>query len=145
MKKNRIKISLILTLNVLMFFALVRCSDTDFNQIDCNNCFEEEPQLGDLTVYFSENISDSVHLVIYRGYAGENMVEWDTYAKKSPYILPETPVGFLYSVRAIYLVGSDTIVVVDADKLETQFVSEVCSDDCYVFKGGVLHAEYKKK
>ncbi len=141
MKRNWINISLAIV-SVLILSVLVGCSGS--YQVDCDSCLEEKPQLSDLTIYFSESISDSVHLVIYRGYAGENMVEWDTYAKKSPYILPETPIDFLYSVRATYLVDSDTVVVVDADKLETKFVSEVCGEDCYILKGNVLHAEYKK-
>jgi hypothetical protein len=134
-----------LTFSTLVFLLLTRCETDpiDYENIDCNDCYEVEPTYSYLKIVFSENICDTVDITVYRGYMNESMIEWQGWATSSPLYLDATPLNNFYSVKATYSMDSTSIGVVDAEKLETHLIEGICENDCFIITGGVYDVEIK--
>jgi len=113
--------------------------------VNCDECFIEKPDSADLIIYLTINEDNPyVPLRFYRGEVEENVVEWvDTAYSETFYLY--SPVDEYYSLEAKYLRGSDTIVVVDGDKLKTNQVSDVCDTDCWIIRGGIMNARLRSE
>jgi hypothetical protein len=145
MKADIIKIASLLSISALLFLLLTRCETEpiDYENINCADCYEEEPGYSYLKITFSEDICDTVNITVYRGYVNESMIEWQGWATNSPFYLDYTPVNNFYSVKATYLTDTASIGVVDAEKLETHLIKGVCENNCYIITGGVYDVELK--
>jgi hypothetical protein len=146
MKRDSVKILIMLFSSVIIFLMLTRCEvdDIDYENIDCQYCYTEHPDLSYLEITFSEGICDSVDITVYRGYVDDGLIEWSGKVAKSPFKMYETPVTYLYSVKATYLKDSVSISVVDSDKMETHLIQGICDDDCFIITGGEYDVEFKK-
>lgn len=145
MRTDIIKILIVLGFSALFFLLLTQCeTEFDDENVNCADCYEEKPEESDLIIYFSDNICDTVHFIVYRGYLEESMIEWEGWATESPFHLNYTPVDFLYTVKATYLRDSISIGVVDSDELKTYLIRGVCDEDCYVIRGGEFDVKLKE-
>lgn len=146
MKKDYLKLLVFACISTCLFVFFTQCDNdyVDPENVNCNDCYTEKPELSALIINFSETISDSVLITVFRGYVNESMLEWEGYVKSSPFFLYETPVDNYYSVKATYLKNGTSIQVVDADELKTQFVENVCDSDCFIVTGGEYNVKYDK-
>jgi len=145
MKADIIKIVSLLSISALLFLLLTQCEteQIDYENIDCNDCYEVEPQDSYLKIIFSEDICDTVDITVFRGYVNESMIEWEGWVTQSPFYLDFTPVNNFYSVKATYSTDTASINVMDAAKLETHLIKGVCENNCYIITGGVYDVELK--
>ncbi|MEA1873680.1 MAG: hypothetical protein U9N51_04515 [Bacteroidota bacterium] len=145
MKADIVKIVSLLSISALLFLLLTRCEteSIDYENIDCNECYEEKPQYSYLKIIFSEDICDTVNITVFRGYVNESMIEWQGWATNSPFYFDYIPVNNFYSVKATYSKDAASIGVVDAEKLETHLIKGVCDNNCYIITGGEYDVELK--
>lgn len=129
---------------VFIWLAYSCGSDIFVVDVDCDECYYNEPDSADLIVDITINEENPfVPLVIYKGDVEENVVEFvDTAYGKTYYLY--SPVNEYYSIKAKYKKGDKTIYAVDGDKLRTKSVSDVCDTHCYVIKGGILDIRLKE-
>ncbi len=144
MKSDWLKIAILFCVSLLIFLTLTQCETEgiDYENINCADCYVVEPQLSYLIIHFSEELSDSVKFIVYRGYEGD-FVEWEGWAKESPFYLEETPVNNLYTVKATYQIDTASIGVVDSDKLETHYIKGICDENCYIIGGGEYDVQFE--
>jgi len=128
----------------LLFLAQAGCDEYLGSTVDCDNCFDVEPDSSDLIVDLTfDNGINSIPLVIYKGKIEEGSVEWIDKAYSSPFYL-YVAVDEYYSVRAEYLFGDKKIVAVDGEKILSKHVSsDVCGYDCWVVTKGTLDVSLK--
>jgi len=135
-------IFLLLVLSAVLF--VFSCDNDPFViNVDCNECYYDEPDSAYLIVDLTINDENpSVPIVIYRGNVEGEIVEYTDTAYKSTYYL-YSPVNEYYSIEAKYKKGDKTIIAIDGDKLKTKHVTDVCDTDCYVIRGGFLDVRLK--
>jgi hypothetical protein len=138
---NNVKI---LWLTVFCFFGLFNsCEKNRGITVDCDECYYEEPDSGDLIVYLTFNSENTrIPLTIYKDQVDDEWIEYIDTAISSPYYL-YVALDEYYSVVAEYKSGDKTIYAVDGDKIKSKFVTETCEFDCWIISGGVVDAELK--
>ena len=136
------------------FIISFSCEQGNFNfEVNCADCFKTKPDSADIIAYLTFNDQNQkIPLVFYRGkYNGnpkEDVVEWvDTADVKiysdGKYFL-SSPVNEYYSLKAIYKTKSGKeVVAVDGDRFITNHVTDVCDNDCWIVKGGILDVRLK--
>ncbi|MCK4921815.1 MAG: hypothetical protein KAS71_12270 [Bacteroidales bacterium] len=135
-----LKISAIL----ILFVAAFSCEQEDFTfNVNCNECYYPEPDTADLIMNFTINEENPfVPFILYMGDVEENKIDFiDTAYSEEEYLASAIDVD--YSIKAFYKKGSQTIIVVDGDKLKASRTSEVCDYECWIIKGGVLDLTLK--
>jgi hypothetical protein len=133
-----IKTILYITLIIIFF----QCDKIDF-QVDCSECYQIEPDWGELYVRVTINDENEyVPLVIYRGNFENDDIEYIDTAYEKDYYL-DVPLNKFYSVIAEYISGQDTICAVDGDKIRTKKNYDDCDEECYIVKGGVIDVRLK--
>jgi hypothetical protein len=139
-----IKRNTILWLMVVCFFGLFNsCEKYRGITVDCDECYSNEPDSGDLIVYVTiNNENKRVPLTIYKDQVDDEWIEYVDTAISSPYYL-YVALDKYYSVKAEYHSGNQTIYAVDGDKIKTKFVNEACDYDCWVVSGGVINVKLK--
>jgi hypothetical protein len=127
----------------LFVMLLTRCDNIDLT-VDCAECYQNEPEWGDIFVDVTINDENQyVPIIIYRGEFENNDIEYIDTAYESEYII-DVPLNLYYSVKAEYIVGSDTIYAIDGDKIKTKLNTEDCDQECYVIKGGNFDVRLKE-
>ena len=112
--------------------------------VDCSDCYQIEPEWGDLFVKLTINDeNDFVPLVIYRGNIENDDIEYIDTAYYKEYYL-QVPLNKYYSVMAEYISGQDTICAVDGDKIRTKKNYDDCDEECYIVKGGIIDVRLKR-
>lgn len=140
MKIFKIVIHTAFLLSILVFFS---CEGDLLETVDCSECYQTEPDTGDIKVDITINDQNpSIPLIIYKGDIDNNNIEYIDTAFSSPYYL-DVPIGKYYSVKAKYKVNEKTIIAIDGDKIKTKKVTDSCDEDCYIIKGGDIDARLK--
>lgn len=120
------------------------CEEILTLEVDCNECYFPEPDSADITVYVTidENIN-RVPLVIYKGKADARNVEYiDTAYTETYYLYVNT--NEYYSVEATYELEDKKVIAGDGDKLVTRHITDICSEECYVIRNGIMNVQLKK-
>lgn len=131
---------------LFIFAAIFSCEKNPFIfDVNCDECYLNEPDSADLIVDLTINKENPfVPLVFYRGEIEDNNIEWiDTAYSETLYLY--SPVEEYYSIKAFYKSGSQTLIAVDGDKLKTRKVSDVCDNECWVIRGGILDVRLKEE
>jgi hypothetical protein len=139
--KRLFTISLLLS---LAFLLLSGCNkDNIYQEVDCSLCFATPPDSGFIRPEITINVQNMrVPVSVYEGPVEEQrLVFRDTFSVPTPRI--ELPVEKEYSVTATYLKGTDTIIVIDGDKLEIKKAVGQCGGTCYVVTGGFFDLRLK--
>lgn len=133
------------TIIILSLIIAFSCENGSTFGIDCNECFNERPDSADLIIYCTINSENPyVPIKLYRGDVEDKQVDWvDTVYEKEYHLYSE--VGQTYSVEAKYKSGTKNIIAVDGDKMKTSQVTDVCDQDCWIVKGGILDVRLKDK
>lgn len=130
----------------IIFYFNTSCEEDIFAfNVDCSECYIEKPDSADIIVKISINAqNDSVPIKIYKNQVEDNEIEYIDTATSEEYYL-YVPIDEFYSVTAEYNYNdSVTLVVVDGDKLKVKLVTDVCTDDCWVIRGGILDVRIKQ-
>lgn len=142
------KIGFVRVFAVLVLLAAVlfhnSCEELLTLEVDCNECYFPEPDSADITVYVTidENI-DRVPLVIYKGKADARKVEYiDTAYAETYYLYVKT--NEYYSAEATYELEDKKVIAGDGDKLVTRHITDICSEECYVIRNGIMNVQVKK-
>ena len=144
---NKLKMSKNLFWTVLFSLILIISLSCDremfYFNINCDECYSYKPDSADLIVKISiDEENQSVPLVFYRGKIEEGIVEWiDTAYSGTLYLY--SPVDEYYSIKAYYKRDGETIIAVDGNKLVTSLVTDVCENDCWIIKRGILDVRLK--
>jgi hypothetical protein len=140
-KQSIIALSGIITLLVIAF----SCENGASFGVDCNECYYDRPDSADLIIYITINSENPyVPIKLFRGDVENNQLDWvDTVYSKEYRLYSE--VGQTYSVEAKYKSGSKDILAVDGDKISTSLVTDVCDQDCWIIKGGILDVRLKEE
>lgn len=119
------------------------CEDLLTFEVDCNDCYFPEPDSADIIMYFTiDDRVDFVPYVVYKGKADARNIEYvDTAYSETNYLYVKT--GEFYSVEATYSLEDKTVIAGDGDKLRTRHITDVCSEDCYVIRGGIMNVRLK--
>jgi hypothetical protein len=134
----------ILCLIIFCFFGLfTSCEKNRGIIVDCDECYYNEPDSGDLIVYLTINSENpGIPLTIYKDQVDDEWIEYIDTAFSSPYYL-YVALDEFYSVKAEYNSGNRIIYAVDGDKIKSKFMTEACEFDCWIISGGVIDVELK--
>ena len=115
------------------------CEPEDWTfAVDCNDCYDFEPDSAKLIVYLTINPeNDSIPLTFYRGTFDDGEIDWQDTATTDEFLL-YSEMDREYTVRAQYKSGEKTIMVFDADKMYLQNSGDECGSPCYIVKGGIF-------
>lgn len=128
---------------ICFFWVFNSCEKNRGIIVDCDECYYDEPDSGDLIVYLTFNSENTrIPLTVYKGQVDDEWIEYVDTAISSPYYL-YVALDEYYSVEAEYKSGNRTIYAVDGDKIKSRFVTETCEYDCWIISGGVIDVELK--
>lgn len=115
------------------------CEPEDWEVINCNDCYYNKPDSADLIVNLTINVeNDSIPLIFYKGKLEEGVIDWiDTAVTEELRLYSE--IGQVYTVKALYKSGKDTIIAIDSDKMTIVSADEECGYPCYIIKGGIYN------
>lgn len=131
-------INTLLNINILILImiSILSCDDDiepsiDSESVDCEWCFEEQPEFVDLELIFNVEESDKrVIYTVYSGYAFSSEIYFiDTTFENSIWItvLPNQK----YTVAAEYKMGEQKIYVVNDGYVKTEYFKYACDNPCY--------------
>ncbi|MCD4734692.1 MAG: hypothetical protein K8R53_01490 [Bacteroidales bacterium] len=132
---------------IIGLLIIVSCCERDANDdsvgIDCSECYQDKPDLGPLNARLTINEDNPwVAIIIYRGYFEDKNIEYNDISFSQDYWV-DVPVDRYYSIVAKYIKGTDTIFVVDGDKLKVKHTDDTCDEPCYYFSGGYFDLRLK--
>jgi hypothetical protein len=124
----RFPTSLLLSTFCAVLVALIACSDTSTTDSDEDNdlplspenCEVDRPPLGPLKVKVTiDGEFKTVPITVYRGDIEDNVIELETTMTKPERTL-QMDVNRDYSVIALYVIGPDTVAVLDSDDISRE-------------------------
>ncbi len=129
--------------SVMIILALMGLDGCYNEEEDCNrrpiwkSCYSTEPTDGKLSVEVTiNNENQQVVINIYEDDIEDNLLIFtDTVSSED--VDYHLPVG-TYSGSAKYIVGGDTVLAIDGDKIDTEF-EEYCYEDCWDVKDAKLN------
>jgi hypothetical protein len=141
MKRSTLSAIVVILAMILTF----SCENTGVFGVNCDECYSVEPDSADLVIYLTINSENPyVPIKLYRGNIENKELDWVDTAMTKEYKL-YSAVDQDYSVEAYYKSGGKTVIAVDGDKITTSLVTDVCDNDCWIIKGGVLNARLKNE
>ena len=115
------------------------CEDPD--DWDCDLCESDKPGSADLKIRLTINNEHSrVPLTVYYDKLGGHEFFSGSITSED-FDIPDAPLRQYYVAEATYLVGNDTIFVIDGDFMDLKEGS--CEDQCWIAKGDVLDVTLK--
>jgi hypothetical protein len=134
----------LLSILIVAVFGVHSCEEMLTFDVDCNECYFPEPDSADIMIYVTiNNDIDHVPLIIYKGKADARNIEYiDTAYSETYYLYVKT--NEYYSVEATYQHEGKTVIAGDGDKLVTRHITDVCSEECYVIRKGIMNVRLKK-
>ncbi len=111
--------------------------------VDCDECYDENPEVADLTIKFTINDENPyVRYILYSGtYDSGDTIAIDTsYTSEVVWSLDTDK---YYSVKAEYTKGARTIFAVDGNELRTKKDRSSCDRECYIILGDELDVRLK--
>jgi hypothetical protein len=129
---------ILVAIGLLFLMKITSCEPENWQAVDCNDCLNFKPDSADLIVQVTLNSeNDSIPLTFYKGKVEDGVIDWrDTATSTELYLYSK--VGQVYSVKATYKSGNETIIAIDSDKMRTTSGNEDCGSPCYIVKGGNL-------
>lgn len=133
-------------LSVMAIIFSNSCEDLVTLEVDCDECYVPEPDSAYLVVYVTiDNEINEVPLVFYKGKADARNVEYIDTAYQDTYNRLYVKTNEYYSVEATYNLEDKTIIAGDGDELKTRHITDICAEDCYVIRGGIMDVRLKSK
>lgn len=135
--------------NILILFFLfaigfIACENYD-GEIDCSECYQEEPAYGLLLIDVTINDeNDSVPVTIYKGKIEDKKEVWFGWTNSAACDV-SVKLDELYTVTAEYNVGDKKLIAVDSDKIKKHRNSSDCDTICWIITGGFINAKLKYK
>lgn len=113
----------------------------DLSSNPCENCFEEKPSVGLLSVYVSYNSEhQAIPIRILKGKLESGSVYiQDTL--REPLVEYWVEVGSFYTVEATYKLGEKTILAVDGDRVSVYLDDSSCDAACWRPNDGRVNCE----
>ncbi len=141
-----LKRKLILILTGLVFFIslLISCQEKFFTLlVECGECYEEKPEIGDISVLFSEDYTnEGVPFTLYEGKIEDNNVLMiDTSFSTVFYI--EVEVGKQYAVKARYPANDKYFFVINSTDFMLKRVTDECDAVCWVYHNKEIDVRVK--
>ena len=137
-----IPISLITIVLLLLSGNFMGCEPEDWVlTVSCDDCYGAIPDSANLIIHLTINSeNDSVPITFYRGDYEEGVVDWqDTATTAELYLY--SAVDQVYSIKATYRSGNNTIIAFDSDKMHIYDGGGECGSPCYIVKGGIFEVE----
>lgn len=140
-KNTKYKYTSLWVICILSIFAIFNFScerqPPDDSGFDCENCYQDKPEIGSLLVNVTINEENQfVPITIYIGNIEDNNIEHIDTTWVVDYWV-DVPVDKYYSVTAKYKSGDNTIIVVDGDNFKLKKNTRDCDEDCWYYKGGL--------
>ncbi|HER08895.1 MAG TPA: hypothetical protein ENO20_08310 [Bacteroides sp.] len=138
-KRILIRVFGILLFPVMLPGHFLGCDPEDqFLEVDCDECYSYEPDSANLIVYITiDSENDSVPLTFYRGSFEEGEIDWEDTATTGEFYL-FSEMNRVYTVRAVYQSGVESIIAFDSDKMVLRDYGESCGYPCYIVRGGIF-------
>ena len=135
MKKKKLLFLMVL-LHVIAILIISCDKNFDFLEIDCSECYSNSPENGELIINVTiNNENPEVPIAIYRDRIESGRIRInDTITQKTVCI--EVPLNHYYSVTAKYMVGNDSVLAIDGERIKSQRVTGQCDTVCWIIKGG---------
>ena len=115
----------------LVFLISQASCDPDFFDSSCENCFQDKPTEGLLTVTVLHNGTDPIPIKIFKGRSFEkgDLIIVDTLQSYIEEFWVD--VGSFYCVEAEYKIGGQTFKVVDGDRVSIFLDDSNCDELCW--------------
>jgi hypothetical protein len=130
---------------LILPLTLITCDSLLFN-IDCTDCTSYEPSDAQVEIELTEKYtSNGVVVTIYRGKIdGGRRVLQDTIFNVKTYFPPvELSTNSYYSVTAEYTI-EDVLIAVDGKELKTEYITDLCQENCYIIEGDKFDLRIKE-
>jgi hypothetical protein len=136
--------SIIIFIISLTGVFLASCNNEQ--NVDCFQCVTHKPDSAYLIIYSTiNNENPKVLINIYKAKYDINsppaIAFIDTLKLSTQRI--KVPVGYFYSVKALYKVGTDTVAAIDGDNLSITKVNAACDSVCWTINGGQINVRLK--
>ncbi len=131
---------------IVFLTLLFACDGIDWEKLNnpCIDCYNVKPEEGLLEIMMTiDEENDGVPIAIYRGNFEDNELEWAVITSYEAKYDIWVPVNQIYSVRAEYIEGNDTIYVFDADNVRIVKESTECDEVCWRAKDGKIDVRLK--
>lgn len=139
MKRDLVVLSII----VLFIIAFSCQSGSSTLEINCADCFINEPDSFELSVDLTINTAyDSVYLQFYKGTAESGELSWEGEVF-TPNFTHLVLVDEFYSVKAWYRKDGKTLIAIDGDRMVSRYIADACDTDCWIIKGNILDVRLK--
>jgi len=131
---------------ILSLACVILASCNNEQNVDCFQCVTHQPDSAYLLIYSTiNNENPKVLINIYKSKYNINnppvVALIDTLKLSTQRI--KVPVGYFYSVKAIYKVGTDTVAAIDGDNLSITKVKAACDSVCWTINGGQINVRLK--
>jgi len=109
--------------------------------VNCDDCYGTVPDSANLIVHLTINAeNDSVPLTFYKGDYEDGVIDWqDTATTEDLFLYSE--VGQVYTVKATYKSGDQSIIAFDSDIMTIYDGATDCGSPCYIVKGGIYELQ----
>ena len=109
--------------------------------VNCDDCYGTVPDSANLIVHLTINAeNDSVPLTFYKGDYEDGVIDWqDTATTEDLFLYSE--VGQVYTVKATYKSGDQSIIAFDSDIMTIYDGATDCGSPCYIVKGGIFELQ----
>jgi hypothetical protein len=130
-------INILLGISILLLSVISSSCDDDIDpsidseSVDCQYCFEEMPEYVDMELIFNVEASDKrVYFTIYAGFAFASEVYMTGESYENSFWVSVIP-DQKYTVVASYVLGNQTVYVVNDCYVKTELFNYACDDPCY--------------
>lgn len=122
---------------IVLFVIAFSCEGGNSTlEVDCSNCFVQEPDSFDLitSLSISDGLYDSAFVQFYKGRIESEDLSWEGMVYTQEF-LHFVPVNEYYSVKATYTKDGKSVVAVDGDRMVSRYIADACDSDCWIVKG----------
>lgn len=131
---------------ILLLFplAMASCEDISLAPVDCNECYWDEPEYGEIELKVTfENQDTEVYILVYEhSYHENNLIyETDVYGTN---IYLTIPTSETFVFEALYFIDGRPYHVLHSAKLRTKLDNESCSESCYYVVPKTVDLRLKK-
>lgn len=135
-----------LILGISLILVLLSCDEKIFTaDVDCDECYTDEPDHADLIIDLTLNHKyRTVPVTVYEGNIEDNRIVLADTVDYSP-VYVWVRVNHKYSVKAAYKDGDNVLYVVDGTNLKIKSVSDACDDGkCYIIENDHIDASVRR-
>lgn len=129
---------IVIIIIIIAAFA-VSCRDQVYytgDDVNCYECYVDFPETGYLVIDFTIDAENKhIPITVFSGKLDRSPIVFQAQCDTTPLFI-EVPMNALYSVKAGYKHGNDSVYAIDNAKFEAKLVVGLCTDDCWIITGG---------